>query len=88
MRRLVDELRSAWQVSIRRACTALPFERSTYHYRSKRSDPTALKQRIQEIYETRVGYGYRRVHVHFILCYDLATAAIASTTVESGLALQ
>ena len=63
MRRLVDELRSAWQVSIRRACTALPFERSTYHYRSKRSDPTALKQRIQEICETRVGYGYRRVHV-------------------------
>ena len=63
MRRLVDELRSAWQVSIRRACTALPFERSTYHYRSKRPDPTALKQRMREICETRVRYGYRRVHV-------------------------
>jgi putative transposase len=63
MRRLVDELRSAWQVSIRRACTALPFERSTYHYRSKRADPTALKQRMREICETRVRYGYRRVHV-------------------------
>lgn len=63
MRRLVDEVRSAWQVSIRRACTALPFERSTYHYRSKRPDPTALKQRMREICETRVRYGYRRVHV-------------------------
>ena len=63
MRRLVDELRSAWQVSIRRACTALPFERSTYHYRSKRADPAALKQRMREICETRVRYGYRRVHV-------------------------
>ena len=63
MRRLVDELRSAWQVSIRRACTALPFERSTCHYRSKRPDPTALKQRMREICETRVRYAYRRVHV-------------------------
>lgn len=63
MRRLVDELRSAWQVSIRRACRALPFDRSTYHYRSRRQDDSALKQRIREICETRVRYGYRRVHV-------------------------
>lgn len=63
MRRLVDELRSAWQVSIRRACFALPFDRSTYHYRSRRQDDSALKQRIREICETRVRYGYRRVHV-------------------------
>lgn len=65
MRRLVDEVRSAWKVSIRRACRALPFDRSTYHYRSKRQDSTALKQRIREICETRVRYGYRRVHVLF-----------------------
>jgi putative transposase len=63
MRRLVDELRSAWQVSIRRTCATLTFERSTYHYRWKRPDPSALKQRIREICETRVRYGYRRIHV-------------------------
>ena len=41
----------------------MPVDRSTYHYRSKRDDPTALKQRIREIAETRVRYGYRRIHV-------------------------
>jgi putative transposase len=35
----------------------------TYHYRSKRPDPTALKQRMQEICETRVRCGHRRVRV-------------------------
>ena len=38
-------------------------ERSTYHYRTRRSDPAALRERIREICETRVRYGYRRVHV-------------------------
>lgn len=38
-------------------------ERSSYHYRSKRDEPAALRQRIKEIAETRVRYGYRRVHV-------------------------
>ena len=30
-RKLVDEMRSEWQVSIRRACEALEFDRSTHH---------------------------------------------------------
>lgn len=34
-----------------------------YHYKSRKVDQAALKQRIKEIYETRVRYGYRRVHV-------------------------
>ena len=38
-------------------------ERSSYHYKGKRSEPVALKRRIKEIAETRVRYGYRRVHV-------------------------
>ena len=38
-------------------------ERSTYHYQSRRSDPGALLERIREICQTRVRYGYRRVHV-------------------------
>ena len=38
-------------------------ERSTYHYRSKRADPAGLRQRIKEIAESRVCYGYRRIHV-------------------------
>lgn len=52
-----------WAASIRRACGALQFDRSTYRYKSRRTDPAALKARIKEICETRVRYGYRRVHV-------------------------
>lgn len=52
-----------WGVSIRRACGAICFDTSTYHYKSRRTDQAALERRIKEIAETRVRYGYRRVHV-------------------------
>ena len=38
-------------------------ERSSYHYRGKGTDQADLKQRIKEIAEVRVRYGYRRIHV-------------------------
>jgi putative transposase len=60
---MVDHVRAVWQVSIRRACLALPVERSTYHYRSRRTGQAVLMKRIKEIAETRVRYGYRRIHV-------------------------
>jgi putative transposase len=62
-RQLVNEIRTTWQVSIRRACGVIRAERSSYHYRGRRADQAALKKRIKEIAETRVRYGYRRVHV-------------------------
>jgi putative transposase len=40
----------------------LHFDRSTYHYQSRRTDPAFLKKRIKEICETHVRYGYRRVY--------------------------
>lgn len=52
-----------WAISIRRAYGALNFDRSTYHYTSRRADQAGLERRIREICETRVRYGYRRVHV-------------------------
>lgn len=60
---MVDDVRGTWQVSIRRACAVLRAERSSYHYRGCRTDQADLKKRIREIAETRVRYGYRRVHV-------------------------
>jgi len=60
---MVDHARSTWRVSIRRACRALPVERSTYHYRSRRAGQAQLIERIKEIAATRVRYGYRRIHV-------------------------
>ena len=50
-------------MSIRRACGNLLLDTSTFHYRSRRPDQAALKERIKDICETRVRYGYRRVHV-------------------------
>jgi putative transposase len=50
-------------VSIRRACSTLRIDRALYVYKSKRGDQAALKDRIKNISETRVRYGYRRVHV-------------------------
>ncbi|WP_113154401.1 IS3 family transposase [Nitratireductor sp. OM-1] len=62
-RKLVDGMLVEWGISIRRACKALKFETSTYHYKSRRTGQAALERRIKEICETRVRYGYRRVHV-------------------------
>lgn len=59
----MDEIRATWQVSIRRACGVIRARRSTYHYRGCRADQAALKTRIREIAETRLRYGYRRIHV-------------------------
>ena len=59
----MDEVGAAWKVSVRRTCSVLQVDRSLYTYQSRRGDQAALKQRIKEIAETRVRYGYRRVHV-------------------------
>ena len=50
-------------MSIRRACSTLRIDQALYVYKSKRGGQADLKQRIKEICETRVRYGYRRVHV-------------------------
>jgi putative transposase len=59
----VDGVRGDWKVSTRRACGALGIERSLYVYKSMRGEQADLKHRIKEICETRVPYGYRRVHI-------------------------
>lgn len=45
------------------ACGAIGFDRSTFHYKSRRTDQAAIEKRIKDICETQVRYGYRRVHV-------------------------
>ena len=50
-------------MSERRACRVIGICRSSHRYRSQRRDDRALRMRILEIAETRVRYGYRRVHV-------------------------
>ena len=50
-------------MSIRRACRVLEAHPKMYRYKSRRSDQASLKERIKGIAETRVRYGYRRIHV-------------------------
>ena len=50
-------------MSIRRACRVLESDPKMYRYKSRRGDQAALKERIKGIAETRVRYGYRRIHV-------------------------
>ena len=62
-RELVEYLRTSYRISIRRACGALRFDRSTYHYRHRRPEQASLRKRIRELSEARVRYGHRRIHV-------------------------
>lgn len=52
-----------WGVSIQRACLALRFDTLSYHYKSRRTEQAGIERPIREICETRVCYGYRRIHV-------------------------
>ena len=61
-RELVDETRQVWQVSIRRACAVLGGGWLPYQYAARRLPQAVLSRRIREIAETRVRYGYRRIH--------------------------
>ena len=44
-------MRATWRVSIRRACSVLRAERSSYHYKAKRRPQAVLSKRIKEIAE-------------------------------------
>lgn len=54
---------SEWRVSIRRACAVILLDPKSYRYKPRRRGQAALEQRIREICQTRVRFGYRRVHV-------------------------
>lgn len=62
-REMIDFVRAAFQVSIRRACRAVPAPRSSYPYTSVRPPQDVLRKRIRKLAVTHVRYGYRRIHV-------------------------
>lgn len=62
-RSFVPFLQERFQVSERRACRTLPLARSSCRYQSTKKDPVVLRQRIRELAEARVRYGYRRIHI-------------------------
>ncbi len=54
---------SEWKVSQRGACRVLQLDPTSYRYKSRRPAQATLESKIKEICQTRVRYGYRRVHV-------------------------
>ena len=62
-RELAADLIERYGASLRRVCGALKLSRQTYLYQSSARDSTAVLMRMKEITQTRVHYGYRRVHV-------------------------
>ncbi|MCW3543626.1 IS3-like element ISBcen22 family transposase [Burkholderia cenocepacia] len=62
-RQAVSYIVDHYGLPTQRACRLVKQARSTHYYRSVKDPQTALRQRMREIAQTRVRYGYRRVHV-------------------------
>jgi putative transposase len=62
-REAVAHLRSAFEMSERRACRVTGCERMTMRYRSRRPDDQALRERLRALAHERRRFGYRRLHV-------------------------
>jgi putative transposase len=67
-REAVAHLCQTYEVSQRRACTAIVAERSSVRYRSLRPDDGAVRARLRELAAIRRRFGYRRLHI--LLCRE------------------
>lgn len=52
-----------YQVSIQRACATILLYRSAWYYQEHRREDRPVRQRIKEIAETWVRYGYNRIYI-------------------------
>ena len=62
-REAVAHLRVAYEVSERRACSALGADRTSIRYRSTQPDDAAVRARLRELAAIRRRFGYRRLHI-------------------------
>jgi putative transposase len=51
-------LTAHYKVSARRACRVIQTTRSSTYYKTRRDPLTALRQRMRELAQTRVRFGY------------------------------
>ncbi|MCC9600736.1 IS3 family transposase [Stieleria sp. JC731] len=63
LRKEVERVRVAYDVSQRRACRVLRLAISTCRYPSVKDEQAALRMRLKELAATRVHYAYRRLHI-------------------------
>ena len=80
-RDIVGVLRGAYDVSERRACSAMDFGRSSHRYRSRRDPQVALWLRLKDLAAVRVRYGCSICHsvLEYAMTAPLAKITIAST---------
>ena len=62
-REVVSYLRTAYDVSERRACRTVGMSRASYRYRSVADPQSELRVRLRDLAAARVRYGYRRLWV-------------------------
>ena len=62
-RSAVRYLQQRYAISERRGCQVTGSARSTHRYQSIRPRQATLRRRIRELAESRVRYGYRRIHI-------------------------
>ncbi len=62
-REVVRHYQHVFEVSERRACRAMGFGRASHRYQSRRDPAVELRMRLKELAESRVRYGYRRLHI-------------------------
>jgi len=58
-----NDLQEAYWVSIRRACAVILLDRSSYYYKAHRRVDSAVRNRMREIAEVRIRYGFQRIFV-------------------------
>ncbi len=63
LRQLVKDLRNDYKVSERKVCGVIMVARSTIHYEARKREDRAIRNRIKEIAEARLRYGFWRIHV-------------------------
>jgi len=64
-RAAVVHLWVAYEVSERRACSALGADRAAVRYRSHRPEDAAARARLRELASVRRRFGYRPLHILF-----------------------
>ena len=62
-REAVAHLQVTYQVSERRACSALGADRASMRYRGRRPNDEAARMRLRELASVRRRFGYRRLHI-------------------------
>lgn len=78
-----------YAVSTRRACGVIKATRSSAYYRSRKNPLLALRQRMREVAQTRVRFGYRRLRVVMLReGWEVGKERFYRVYMEEGLALR